>query len=231
MLKVSCHGDNLGILGFSPIDGTLKAGLLLIFVLCDRFTGGELLSSLSTSLVCILRVNLRPYCAFSFFLDWEDAIKSSISGLDSEFTFSGSFHDLLGPLRPAVSDLKELSDDNSILSFDSAVRRLLFLAALESRQYYVALAANRRAGGVDATDVETAAGMAEAHRQIGQPAEAVPLFGLAASLEKDTGRRQALEERQKQAQAASDRLLENERRRPVMRADVDQPNAVRRRLP
>jgi len=114
---------------------------------------------------------------------------------------------------------------------DSAVRRLLFLAALESRQYYVALAANRRAGGVGATDVETAAGMAEAHLQIGQPVEAVPLFGLAASLEKDAGRRQALEERQKQAHAASDRLLENERRRPVMRADVDQPNAVRRRLP
>ena len=114
---------------------------------------------------------------------------------------------------------------------DSAVRRLLFLAALESRQYYVALAANRRAGGVDATDAETAAGMAEAHQQTGQPAEAVRSFGLAASLEKDTGRRQALEERQKQAQAASDRLLENERRRPVMRADVDQPNAVRRRLP
>ena len=49
---------------------------------------------------------------------------------------------------------------------DAAVRRLLFLAALESRQYHVALAANRRADGVDATDVETAAGMAEAHQQI-----------------------------------------------------------------
>jgi tetratricopeptide (TPR) repeat protein len=111
---------------------------------------------------------------------------------------------------------------------DSAVRKLLFSAALQSRQYHVALAAYRRS---DTTDTETAAGLAEAHLQVGQPADAAQFFGIAASQERDAARKQALEERQKLAQAANDRMLENERRRPVIRADVDQPNPVRRRLP
>ncbi len=71
--------------------------------------------------------------------------------------------------------------------------------------------------------------MAEAYLQIGQPADAARFFGIAASRETETGRKQALEERRKQALAINDRMLENERRRPMIRAELDQPNSVRRR--
>ncbi|HYR84478.1 MAG TPA: tetratricopeptide repeat protein [Terriglobia bacterium] len=111
---------------------------------------------------------------------------------------------------------------------DFAIRERLFSAALESRQYHVALAAYRRA---DRSVPENAARLAEAHLQLGQPGDAAQLLGIAAFEEKDAARKQALEQRRKQAQDATDRMIENERRRPVIRADVDQPNPVRRRLP
>ena len=111
---------------------------------------------------------------------------------------------------------------------DSTVRKRLFLAALESRQYHVALAAFRRPVN---EDPEIVAGLAEAHLQVGQPADAAQYFRIAASQEKDAARKRVLEQRQKQAQDTNDRMVENERRRPVIRADVDQPNPVRRRLP
>jgi hypothetical protein len=111
---------------------------------------------------------------------------------------------------------------------DSTVRKRLSLAALESRQYHVALAAFRRPVN---EDPEIVAGLAEAHLQVGQPADAAQYFRIAASQEKDAARKRVLEQRQKQAQDTNDRMVENERRRPVIRADVDQPNPVRRRLP
>jgi len=110
---------------------------------------------------------------------------------------------------------------------DPAVRRLLPPAAFDARQYYIALAAYRRRDAEP--DPETAAVMAEAYLQIGQPADAARFFGIAASRETETGRKQALEERRKQALAINDRMLENERRRPMIRAELDQPNSVRRR--
>ncbi|PYS27750.1 MAG: hypothetical protein DMG11_15285, partial [Acidobacteria bacterium] len=63
------------------------------------------------------------------------------------------------------------------------------------------------------------------------PADAAQYFRIAASQAKDAARKRVLEQRQKQAQDTNDRMVENERRRPVIRADVDQPNPVRRRLP
>ncbi|HEY2381759.1 MAG TPA: hypothetical protein VGK48_11330 [Terriglobia bacterium] len=111
---------------------------------------------------------------------------------------------------------------------DMTVQRSLFSAAMAARQYRVALA-------VDSArypqDPEMAAGVAEAHQQIGEFDQAVRFYKMAAVQEKDAGRRQALEAKEKEAQAANDRKIENERRRPVMRADFDQPNVVGRRLP
>jgi Flp pilus assembly protein TadD len=111
---------------------------------------------------------------------------------------------------------------------DPAVRKLLFSAALDARQYYVARAAY---GTAAATGTEITAGLAEAHFQIGEPDEAARLFRIAASQQRDPARKEVLENRMKQAEAANNRMIENERRRPVIRADVDQPNPVRRRLP
>jgi tetratricopeptide (TPR) repeat protein len=111
---------------------------------------------------------------------------------------------------------------------DGPARLSLFRAALAARQYRDALAVFRRG---DASDVETAAGIAEAHQQLGEFAAAAASFAQAASLEKDPARKDAFLTRQRDAQAANERELENERRRPVIRADVDQPNAVRRRIP
>ena len=111
---------------------------------------------------------------------------------------------------------------------DSPARLSLFRAALAARQYHDVLAVFRRG---DASDVETAAGIAEAHQQLGEFAAAAASYARAASLEKDPARKDAFLTRQREAQAANDRELENERRRPVIRADVDQPNAVRRRIP
>jgi tetratricopeptide (TPR) repeat protein len=111
---------------------------------------------------------------------------------------------------------------------DAPTRRSLFRAALAARQYRLVLAAVHRG---DESDVETTTGVAEAHQQLGEFAVAAASYGRAASLEKDTTRKDALLTRQREAQAATDRALENERRRPMIRADVDQPNAVRRRIP
>jgi tetratricopeptide (TPR) repeat protein len=111
---------------------------------------------------------------------------------------------------------------------DPDVRRMLFSAALEARQYRLALASNPN---VYPSDSGQAANLAEAHQQIGEFGEAARLFRVALSLEKDNTRRQTLQDKAKQAQAVSDRRLEDKRRRPVMRADVDQPNIVRRRQP
>jgi len=111
---------------------------------------------------------------------------------------------------------------------DAPTRRSLFRAALAARQYRLVLAAVRRG---DALDVETATGVAEAHQQLGEFAAAAVSYGRAALLEKDTTRKDALLTQQREAQTATDRALENERRRPMIRADVDQPNAVRRRIP
>jgi tetratricopeptide (TPR) repeat protein len=115
---------------------------------------------------------------------------------------------------------------------DSTVRQSLFSAALASRQYRMVLALEFREDleGVEARDAETAAGMAEAHQQLGEFGEAMRFFRLAASLEKDGARRQGFDDRAKQAQASNDKRVEDERRRPVMRPDVDQPNVVRRRV-
>jgi hypothetical protein len=110
---------------------------------------------------------------------------------------------------------------------DLDVRRKLFSAAFDAQRYRLALAANRNPGQ---NDSEFTADIAEAHQQLGEFVEAVQLFKSAAAIEKDSARKQALEEKAKQAQVAQDRKAENERRRPVMRADLDQPNAVRRRL-
>jgi cellulose synthase operon protein C len=111
---------------------------------------------------------------------------------------------------------------------DKAVRNLLFSAALEAKQYHTALAAYRRERE---NDSEAAAAMGEAHLQIGNASEAARFFGIAASGETDARREQTLRDRQKQARADADRLIENERRRPVIRAELDQPEAVHRRLP
>jgi tetratricopeptide (TPR) repeat protein len=108
------------------------------------------------------------------------------------------------------------------------VRRKLFEAAFAARQFRLALAVDRI---FNPDSPQLAADLAEAHQQVGEFAEAVRLSKTASSLEKDNSRRQVLEDRAKQAQAAYDRFLENQRRRPVMRADLDQPNPVRRRLP
>src|SRR5206468_6138431 len=89
---------------------------------------------------------------------------------------------------------------------DSNVRKLLFSSALEARQYQLALAAYSRG---EITDPEIAEGMGEAHLQIGQPDDAARFFGLAASEERDTTRKQALAERQKQALAINDRIIED----------------------
>ena len=105
---------------------------------------------------------------------------------------------------------------------------MAFRAALAARQYHLVLAVVRRG---DASDVETAAGMAEAHQQLGEFAAAAASYSRAASVEKDPARKDAFLTRQREAQAANDRELENERRRPMIRAEVDQPNPVRRRIP
>jgi tetratricopeptide (TPR) repeat protein len=115
---------------------------------------------------------------------------------------------------------------------DSTARRNLFSAALASRQYRVALAAGRREDveSVEPRDTDMASGLADAHQQLGEFREAMRFFRLAASIEKDSARRQTFEDRAKQAQTANDRQLEDERRRPAMRADLDQPNVVGRRV-
>jgi tetratricopeptide (TPR) repeat protein len=102
---------------------------------------------------------------------------------------------------------------------------------MDSRQYRLVLATDRNFDRQNVDDARMTSDLAEAHQQLGEFAEAGRLFKRAASLEKDNSRRQALEEKAKQAQAANEHQLENERRRPVMRADLDQPNVVRRRLP
>jgi hypothetical protein len=112
---------------------------------------------------------------------------------------------------------------------DSKIRKALFLSAFEARQYHIALATYRRRGISDDADVD--AKLAEAHLQIGEPGEAARMFALAASVERDPARKQALQERQNQARSADERRIEDEKRRPVMRADLDQPNPVKRRLP
>jgi hypothetical protein len=111
---------------------------------------------------------------------------------------------------------------------DHDVRRKLFENAYAARQFRLALAVDRN---FNPDDPQLAGELAEAHQQVGEFDAAVRLFKTASSLEKDNARRQVMEERAKQAQAAYDRFLENQRRRPVMRADLDQPNPVRRRLP
>ena len=73
--------------------------------------------------------------------------------------------------------------------------------------------------------------MAEAYLQIGQPDNAARFFGIAASAEKNSTRKQVLAEKQKQALAVQARMIEDERRRPVVRTDLDQHEPVRRRLP
>jgi tetratricopeptide (TPR) repeat protein len=113
---------------------------------------------------------------------------------------------------------------------DTAVRRLLLDAALASRQYRLALAV-RRDDRLEVRDAQIVANLADAHQQLGEFAEAMRLYRTASALEKDAGRRQDLEAKAKQAQAANDRRMENMRRRPVMRADLDQPGIVGRRLP
>jgi tetratricopeptide (TPR) repeat protein len=111
------------------------------------------------------------------------------------------------------------------------VRRRLLSAAMESRQYRLALATHLEFDAHYASDPGITPELAEAHQQLGEFGEAGRLFKRAASMEKDNSRRQTLEEKAKQADAANERRLENERRRPVMRAELDQPNVVRRRLP
>ncbi len=114
----------------------------------------------------------------------------------------------------------------------AAVRRLLFSTALEARQSYIVLAAYFREGNVySEPEPDIAAGMAEAYLQTGKPGDAARSFGFAAMKETDPARKKALEDRRKQATVATERLMENERRRPMMRAELDQPNPVRRRLP
>ena len=111
---------------------------------------------------------------------------------------------------------------------DSDVRRLLFAAARDARQYRLVLALMRN---IEPANSGLAADLADAHQQAGEFAEALRLFKVAVSLERDTTKKQAFDEKAKQAEAANDRQLENQRRRPVMRADLDQPNVVKRRLP
>jgi tetratricopeptide (TPR) repeat protein len=132
---------------------------------------------------------------------------------------------------PAVK-VRLLSGAISERPADSTVRRNLFSAALASRQYRVALAVERRDDdeGLQLRDADTASGLADAHQQLGEFADAMRFFKLAASLEKDNARRQTFEERAKQAQSANERRMEDERRRPAMRADLDQPNVVGRRV-
>jgi predicted Zn-dependent protease len=114
---------------------------------------------------------------------------------------------------------------------DAPTRRLLLKAALDARQYHLAVAAYPRARFGETGDIEISAGLAEAHQQIGEFEEAARLFNAASSLETDSARKQALEDKATQAKASQDTSLENERRRPVMRAEVEQPNPVRRRIP
>ncbi len=114
---------------------------------------------------------------------------------------------------------------------DTDVRRRLLSAAMDSQQYRLALATNRNFDGQDVDDAIVTSDLAEAHQQLGEFGEAGRLFKRAASLEKDNSQRQALEEKAKQALAANERQVENARRRPAMRAELDQPNVVQRRLP
>jgi hypothetical protein len=124
-------------------------------------------------------------------------------------------------VRLLLGAIAERPDDND-------VRRMLLSAAVASRQYRLAVAANR---DFSEQDPKILSDLADAHQQLGEFADAVRLYKRSAALEKDNSRRQALEDKAKQAQTANERRLENDRRRPVMRADLDQPNVVRRRLP
>jgi tetratricopeptide (TPR) repeat protein len=110
---------------------------------------------------------------------------------------------------------------------DTGVRRRLFDAALDAGRYHVALAAYSRSGGIDA---EIAVGLAEASLAIGEPADAARFFRTAAAQQTDPDVRLELERRQAGAEETYQRMLDDERRRPMMRDDVDQPNLVQRRL-
>jgi predicted Zn-dependent protease len=114
---------------------------------------------------------------------------------------------------------------------DANVRRMLVSAAMDSHQYRLVLATDQNFDRQNVDDGGITSDLAEAHQQLGEFGEAARLFKVSASLEKDNSRRQVLQEKAKQAQSANERQLENERRRPVMRADLDQPNVVRRRMP
>jgi thioredoxin-like negative regulator of GroEL len=111
---------------------------------------------------------------------------------------------------------------------DTPLRERLLAAALEAREYHVALAAYRRE---TAGNTEISAGLAQAHMQLGRPADALRYLRVAISQERDGDQRRVLEERLREAQQANERNIENERRQPVFRAELDQPNAVKRRLP
>src|SRR5262249_44237465 len=112
------------------------------------------------------------------------------------------------------------------------IRRQLLRTALEAHQYRVTLAAYSTTVGITRqNDPEIEADLAEAHQQLGEFSEAAAMFNFAASREQDDKRSNDLRARANQAQAANNKVVENERRRPAMRADLDQPNPVRRRLP
>jgi hypothetical protein len=157
-------------------------------------------------------------------------VQLTADNADGQFFFSARISAAEQSSDPNVK-VRLLSGAIAERPADADVRRMLVSAAMDSRQYRLALAAERHFDRQIVDDARLTSDVAEAHLQLGEFGEAGRLFKLAASLEKDNSRRQALEEKAKQAQAANERQLENERRRPVMRADLDQPNVVRRRLP
>jgi hypothetical protein len=111
---------------------------------------------------------------------------------------------------------------------ESDARKQFLSAALATTRYAESLAAYPTTVDVD---FEIARSLAEASLALGRPSDAVRYFAIAIAQVDDPEARLALEAGREAAQSAYDRILEDERRRPVMREDLDQPGPVRRRLP
>jgi hypothetical protein len=111
---------------------------------------------------------------------------------------------------------------------ESDARKQFLSAALATTRYAESLAAYPTTVDVD---FEIARSLAEASLALGRPSDAVRYFAIAIAQGDDPEARLALEAGREAAQSAYDRILEDERRRPVMREDLDQPGPVRRRLP
>jgi hypothetical protein len=112
---------------------------------------------------------------------------------------------------------------------NQSVSRQVFSAALDARQDYVAAATYPEDGSID-VPAEVRPELAEALLRLGDFAYAARLLRSALNAEQEVSRKQVLQERLTAAEAGATRVRENERRRPAISENLEQPRPVLRRL-